>query len=125
MADLSTGNRLNTPDGWSLEDGRLKLATVERTDFWRRTHYGFVRDNCSFRQTPSPSAFTASIAFGSDHETLCNQAGHMLRIDQEIRIKCGIEHSDGTADFSIVATFGNSDRSVTGQPLASCPGTSD
>jgi regulation of enolase protein 1 (concanavalin A-like superfamily) len=72
---------------------------------------------------PHPEAFTACLVFEGDYETLYDQAGLMLRLDQERWIKCGIEHSDGMTNFSIVVTRGNSDWSVIGQPLISGPQT--
>jgi regulation of enolase protein 1 (concanavalin A-like superfamily) len=36
---------LNEPPVWQADDGRLHVVTGLKTDFWRVTHYGFVRDN--------------------------------------------------------------------------------
>lgn len=123
MADLSQGKWMNPPPDWAFENGVLNVTTGERTDFWRNTHYGFVRDSGHFWQLPAPEAFTACLVFEGDYETLYDQAGLMLRLDQERWIKCGIEHSDGMTNFSIVVTRGNSDWSVIGQPLISGPQT--
>lgn len=123
MTDLSAGEWLNAPADWAFENGVLRVNTGERTDFWRHTHYGFVRDEGHFWHFPAPEVFTASLTFDGDYETLYDQAGLMLRVDQENWIKCGIEHSDGMTNFSIVVTRGNSDWSVIGQPLISGPQT--
>ena len=123
MADLSNGSWLNEPAQWSIENDELHLKTDGRTDFWRTTHYGFVRDSGHFRHVPIEGAFTAQLSFEGDYETLYDQAGLMLRIDQDNWLKCGIEHSDGMTNFSIVVTRGNSDWSVIGQPLISGPQT--
>ncbi len=36
---------LNEPKTWKDEAGTLVVTTDAKTDFWRHTHYGFVRDN--------------------------------------------------------------------------------
>ena len=62
-----------------------------------------------------------TITFQGDYETLYDQAGMMVRIDDTHWIKLGIEHSDNITNFSIVVTRGQSDWSVFGQPLLSGP----
>ncbi|WP_371229203.1 DUF1349 domain-containing protein [Roseovarius sp. 2305UL8-3] len=123
MADFSAGSWLNDPADWAIKNGTLSVTTAEQSDFWRHTHYGFVRDNGHFWQLPAPEFFTATLTFEGDYETLYDQAGLMLRIDEKNWVKCGIEHSDGMTNFSIVVTRGNSDWSVIGQPLISGPQT--
>lgn len=120
---LSDGTWLNPPRAWDMRDGVLTLSTSPKTDFWRETHYGFIRDDGHFWQVPAPEAFTATLSFEGQYETLYDQAGLMLRVDAENWIKCGIEHSDGMTNFSIVVTRGRSDWSVVGQPLISGPQT--
>ena len=36
---------INAPERWRLDGERLLVVTDKATDFWRETHYGFVRDN--------------------------------------------------------------------------------
>lgn len=119
--DLSAGAWLNPPASWEFRSGVLHLTTRSATDFWRKTHYGFLRDNGHFWKLPTPAEFTAVLTFEGEYETLYDQAGLMLRLDSETWIKCGIEHSDGMTNFSIVVTRGQSDWSVVGQPLISGP----
>ena len=123
MTDLAPGKWLNEPLDWGIKNGKLNVTTGDKTDFWRHTHYGFVRDSGHFWQLPAPKAFTASLTFQGDYETLYDQAGLMLRVDEKNWLKCGIEHSDGMTNFSIVVTRDNSDWSVIGQPLISGPQT--
>ena len=40
---------LNEPPDWAEADGTLTVVTGDRTDFWRKTHYGFIRDDGHFR----------------------------------------------------------------------------
>ncbi len=118
---ISDGTWLNPPADSRLDEGGLWLRTRERTDFWRHTHYGFVRDDGHFFGMQAPASFTAVVTFEGRYETLYDQAGMMLRIDESNWIKLGVEHSDGMTNFSIVVTRGNSDWSVVGQPLISGP----
>lgn len=39
---------LNEPGDWIMEPDHLVAVTEQGTDFWRETHYGFVRDNGHF-----------------------------------------------------------------------------
>ena len=123
MTNFAPGKWLNEPLDWGIKSGKLNVTTGFKTDFWRHTHYGFVRDSGHFWQLPAPKTFTASLTFEGSYETLYDQAGLMLRVDEKNWIKCGIEHSDGMTNFSIVITRDSSDWSVIGQPLISGPQT--
>jgi len=123
MTSFASGTWLNEPPDWKYENGTLSVSTGKNSDFWRNTHYEFVRDNGHFWQLPASKMFTATLTFDGDYEALYDQAGLMLRVDQKHWIKCGIEHSDGMTNFSIVVTRENSDWSVVGQPLISGPQT--
>ena len=107
---------LNQPPEWRDEDGVLTFVTGDRTDFWQRTHYGFVRDDGHARLTPSPGDFSATVAFHGDYETLYDQAGLMLRRDAENWIKAGVEFVAGRRMLSVVVTRGFSDWSTTPAP---------
>ncbi len=120
---ICEGQWLNPPEVWSLENNVLALETGDKTDFWRHTHYGFIRDNGHFWHVPAPANFTATVTFVGKYETLYDQAGMMLRIDSKNWIKLGIEHSDGMTNFSIVVTRDHSDWSVIARPLISGPQT--
>ncbi|HUG62879.1 MAG TPA: DUF1349 domain-containing protein [Methylomirabilota bacterium] len=124
MSDVSTGLEfldearwLNPPaDSRRTTDGGLTVTTAERTDFWRSTHYGFIRDNGHFLGAPAKGDFTAEVAFEADYRTLYDQAGLMLRIDEATWIKAGIEYSDEATNFSVVVTRERSDWSVNRRP---------
>ena len=42
---------LNEPKVWSGDASDLTVAVEPETDFWRTTHYGFIRDNGHFADT--------------------------------------------------------------------------
>jgi regulation of enolase protein 1 (concanavalin A-like superfamily) len=103
---------LNEPAGWQGNADHLALTTGDRTDFWRETFYGFVRDSGHAWLTPVSGDFSATASFRGDYRELYDQAGMMLRIDEAHWIKAGIEYTDGLMHFSVVVTRGVSDWSV-------------
>jgi regulation of enolase protein 1 (concanavalin A-like superfamily) len=102
----------NEPGTWEGSAQHLTLTTGDRTDFWRETFYGFVRDSGHAWLTPVSGDFTASASFKAVYQELYDQAGLMLRIDETQWIKAGIEYTDGLMHFSVVVTRGVSDWSV-------------
>ena len=100
---------LNEPARWSLESGSLLVTTDDATDFWRNTHYGFVRDSGHFFGCEVSGGFTASLRVRAAYKELYDQAGIMVRADHATWIKAGIEVSDGEALLGSVVTVGSSD----------------
>ena len=107
---------LNPPAVWSGDARALELRTDENTDFWRETFYGFVRGSGHAFLREVSGDFTASMTVTGDYEELYDQAGLLLRLDEEHWIKAGIEFTDGLMHFSVVVTDRVSDWSVI--PLA-------
>ena len=107
---LDSGCWLNEPTDWRVDPaGVLSVVTEHASDFWRETHYGFVRDSGHFLGFPAPAAFTAQLRIRAQYEALYDQAGIMVRIDERRWIKAGIEWSDGRAMLGSVLTEGRSD----------------
>jgi uncharacterized protein len=103
---------LNEPPVWHANNGRLRVVTGLRTDFWRVTHYGFVRDSGHFYYQERTGDFTAQVKVEGSYESLYDQAGIMIRLDTANWIKAGIEYTDGQPHFSAVVTREFSDWSV-------------
>ena len=58
---------LNAPPSWSEDGGgALRLRTASGTDFWCKTHYGFVRDNGHFRHERVSGDFVARVRIEKD-----------------------------------------------------------
>lgn len=95
---------LNPPRQSSLEQDRLHVTTDAHTDFWRETHYGFVRDNGHFLFVQTPGEFTAQLKIRGAFSHLYDQAGLMVRIDEAHWVKIGAELSDGVTLLSSVLT---------------------
>lgn len=107
---------LNEPPSWREADGVLSVVTGDRTDFWRKTHYGFVRDDGHLRYRNVQGDFTAEVSFAGAYKELYDQAGLMLRIDERNWLKAGIEFVDGRRMLSVVVTRDFSDWSTAAAP---------
>jgi hypothetical protein len=103
---------LNEPPVWEADHGRLRMVTGANTDFWRITHYGFVRDNGHFYHEQRGGDFTVQVKIKAKYEALYDQAGIMVRLDPANWIKTGVEFTDGQPHFSAVVTRDFSDWSV-------------
>ena len=57
---------LNEPPVWRDENDILLVTTGDRTDFWRETHYGFIRDDGHLRYRTVEGDFTAELSFAGD-----------------------------------------------------------
>jgi regulation of enolase protein 1 (concanavalin A-like superfamily) len=98
---------LNEPAEWSRAGGELSVGVEPGTDFWRTTHYGFVRDSGHFAYAELTGE--ASVRFRGEWAAQYDQAGLMLRVDAETWVKAGIERVDGRDWLSVVVTRGLSD----------------
>jgi len=103
---------LNEPPAWSQDAGTIRLTTAPDTDFWRTTHYGFVRDTGHFRYERVTGDFTARVRIEGAYRDQYDQAGLMVRLDAATWMKCGIEYVDGRQWASAVVTRELSDWSV-------------
>lgn len=111
--DLRTGAWLNEPQDWSADVDTLHATTDLKSDFWRLTHYGFVRNSGHFLGFDSPPKFTAELRVRANYHHLYDQAGIMLRASDTQWLKTGVEFTDGHPMLSAVVTDGFSDWSVT------------
>lgn len=103
---------LNEPPAWQAQGERLEATTAPQSDFWRKTHYGFTRDSGHFYYQEVEGDFSVEIRVSGRYEALYDQAGLMLRVDEENWIKTGIEFFDGQQHASAVVTREFSDWSV-------------
>jgi uncharacterized protein len=102
----------NTPSKWSGDAKKLDVTVDAGTDYWRVTHYGFIRDNGPFYYQEMDGDFEASVKITGNYQELFHQAGLMVRIDNKNWIKTGIEYVDGVQNVSAVVTREVSDWSV-------------
>ena len=109
---------LNEPPIWQINNDRLRVVTGPKTDFWRVTHYGFIRDNGHFHYEERTGDFTIQTKIDAKYQALYDQAGVMIRLDAANWIKAGVEYTDGSPHFSAVVTREFSDWSVLPAPSA-------
>jgi regulation of enolase protein 1 (concanavalin A-like superfamily) len=100
---------INQPKRWRLEHDRLLVVTENTTDFWRETHYGFVRDSGHVFGYETGGDFTMEVRVQANYDSLYDQAGIMARLDERNWLKAGIERSDGQCQLSSVLTVDRSD----------------
>lgn len=98
------GTWLNRPKTLAINGDTLDVVTDQATDFWRKTHYGFTRDSGHFLGIRAGAGFTAQLRARAQYEALYDQAGIMVRVDEQHWVKAGIELSDGRAMLSSVLT---------------------
>jgi len=103
---------LNEPGQWTEAGGKITITADPKTDFWRKTHDGGIRDSGHFYFETVSGDFVAEVKFSGDYRVLYDQAGLMARIDEKIWLKCGIEFFNGVQHASAVVTRDFSDWSV-------------
>lgn len=109
-------NWLNEPPAWQHDGDRITVTAGPITDFWRKTHYDFVRDNGHFYGATVEGDFVAEVKVSGQYRTLYDQAGMMVRLDETTWMKCGIEYVDGVQHASAVVTRDYSDWSIVPLP---------
>lgn len=102
----------NEPQHWAVENDGLRMTVTPHTDYWRISHYGFTVDDAPFYYVTYGGEFEAKIRISGDYRVRFDQAGLMLRIDNENYIKAGIEFVDGKYNLSTVVTHRTSDWSI-------------
>jgi uncharacterized protein len=103
---------LNPPASVAYGTGSITAKSKPRTDFWRKTFYGYVTDNGHFFSLPMFGDFTFQARVAANYSTLYDQAGLMVRLDEKHWMKCGSELVDGKRWASVVFTHDFSDWST-------------
>jgi regulation of enolase protein 1 (concanavalin A-like superfamily) len=103
---------LNAPKKATVTAAKVQVQVDGGTDFWRVTHYGFIRDNGHFLYQEQEGDFVAKVKVVGHYQDLYDQAGLMIRLDEKNWIKTGIEYVKGVQNVSAVVTREVSDWSV-------------
>ena len=103
---------LHAPKQVTATPAKLQVQVEGGTDFWRVTHYGFIRDNGHFLFQEQTGDFLAKVKVVGHYRELYDQAGLMIRLDEKNWIKTGIEYVKGVQNVSAVVTREVSDWSV-------------
>jgi regulation of enolase protein 1 (concanavalin A-like superfamily) len=109
-------NWLNEPTTWHKEGSTITATAAPKSDFWRRTQYGFIADNGHLYGQAASGDCIIEATINTEYLAQYDHAGLMLRLDEETWIKCGSEHVDGRDLVGAVVTRGYSDWSVTPLP---------
>jgi uncharacterized protein len=112
---------LNEPARWSLSGDVLTVTADAGTDFWRTTHYGYVRDTGHVYGADITGDFDLAVRVRGAYADQYDQAGAMILADDEHWLKTGIEFVDGRMRLSTVVTLEYSSWAVAELP----PGTSE
>ncbi|MGW4468855.1 DUF1349 domain-containing protein [Nonomuraea sp. NPDC004354] len=108
---------INPPREWTADDG-LSLVCDAGTDLWRRTRYGYTYDTAHLFGRIVSGDFLLTVTFSGGYAEQYDQAGAVLRIDEENWIKAGVEYVDGAFHLSTVVTRQVSDWSALPLPAA-------
>jgi uncharacterized protein len=100
---------LNEPRKWRRDGEALIVTADAKTDFWRKTFYGYITDNGHAWMRSVNGDFTTTVKLSGQFKDLYDQAGFMVRLDESNWMKCGIEMVDGIPHMSVVFTRDYSD----------------
>ncbi|WP_439673662.1 DUF1349 domain-containing protein [Embleya sp. MST-111070] len=114
--DWDDAHWLNPPAGAERDGDALVVTPVPGADFWRQTSYGFTRDTGSALLTDLPPGTAVEVTFEADFDTLYDQAGVFVRVDEQTWVKAGVEVTDGALHVGAVVTRGVSDWSIAPVP---------
>ena len=103
-SDTQAPQWFNPPHHWKQEGSSLLCTADPKTDFWRKTFYGYITDNGHLYYRRWRGDFTTQVKVTGQYHDLYDQAGLMVRIDAENWMKCGVEFVDGKQNMSIVYT---------------------
>jgi uncharacterized protein len=112
---------LNEPASWQRNGDVLRVSVDPGTDFWRATGYGYVHDNGHVYGGRLPGDLDVSVRVRGAFASQYDQAGIMLRADEETWLKTGLEFFEGRPRLSTVLTMGWSSWMVADLP----PGTDE
>lgn len=107
---------LNEPARWTLSDGTLTVTADPGTDFWRTTHYGYIRDTGHVYGQQMAGDFDLSMGIQGFYAEQFDQAGAMVRVDERCWLKTGIEYVDNRIRLSTVITRDQSSWAVAELP---------
>jgi len=114
--DWAFGHWTTPPAAVAAEGTDLLVTAVEGSDAWRHTSYGFVHDTEHGLLAPFAQGMAIEIEFAAAFAAQFDQAGLLLRADDENWVKAGVEFADGQLQVGAVVTRGRSDWSVAPVP---------
>jgi regulation of enolase protein 1 (concanavalin A-like superfamily) len=107
---------LNPPARAWYDNSDLVVEAREGSDFWRTTAYDFVHDSGHALLVAFLEATAVEVRFMLDYTQQFDQAGVLVRSDEEMWVKAGVEVSDGAPQLGAVVSNGMSDWSISPVP---------
>ena len=108
----TTGRWTNQPIATRVDGADLLVTAAEGSDAWRHTSYGFVHDTEHGLLGAFGQGSALEVEFTAALSEQFDQAGILIRADEENWIKAGVEFADGQPQVGAVVTRGRSDWSV-------------
>lgn len=96
--------------------GGLRVQAVQGSDAWQKTSYGFERESEHGLLRPFELDTAVEVEFVADMSRQFDQAGVIVRVDEEHWVKAGAEYADGVLRLSTVVTDVYSDWSTAPVP---------
>ena len=103
---------MNEPASSKRLGETMVVHSRPKTDFWRKTFYGYITDNGHFFYLETAGDFTFQARINGQYSALYDQAGLMVRLDAGNWMKCGTEFFDRRRHASVVFTRDFSDWST-------------
>ncbi|MBS2938367.1 DUF1349 domain-containing protein [Nocardioides sp. J2M5] len=110
--DWTAGSRWLHEPTWRVPDDELVVDAAKGSDLWRHTSYGFVRDSAHALLQPIAAGQAFEVDVHASMSEQFDQAGVLLRVDEERWLKAGLELADGRLGLGVVMTDGRSDWST-------------
>jgi uncharacterized protein len=96
---------LNEPARWSIGDEGLHIEPEAGTDFWQRTHYGFIADSGHALQAEMHGDLEMTTEVRSEPIHRYDQAGLLVRFSPSCWLKTSVEYEpDGPSRLGVVVT---------------------
>lgn len=100
---------LNEPETWQADQGVVEMTAMPKTDFWRKTYFGYITESGHVYGRDVVGDFIATVRVAGVYADQYDQAGLMVWADDETWMKCGLEYVDGALTVSSVFTRDFSD----------------
>jgi regulation of enolase protein 1 (concanavalin A-like superfamily) len=90
-------------------DNAIKVESIEGSDWWRITSYGFIHNDGHALVKDFPNDAAMEVTFILDYTEQFDQCGIFISADDENWVKAGIEFCDGYPQVGAVVTRTTSD----------------